>query len=117
MNKELLMIILCGRLDIKEVERLENTKDFRLVASNETARPSIDFNKLRIDGKMYRDDVTINTSAFEKRNRRKIQIRDIEMALERKNIKELRAISNYYFIKSGIYSRLCRYMAYLYRYD
>lgn len=26
-------------------------------------------------------------------------------------------ISNYYFKTSGVYSRLCRYMAYLYRYD
>ena len=26
-------------------------------------------------------------------------------------------ISNYFFKVSGIYSRLCRYMAYLYRYD
>ena len=26
-------------------------------------------------------------------------------------------ISNYFFKVNGIYSRLCRYMAYLYRYD
>ena len=96
---------------------MSDTKDFRLVASNETARPSKDFNKLRIDGKMYRDDVTMNTSSYLKRYRKKIRKHDVERALERQDIKELRAISNYYFIKSGIYSRLCRYMAYLYRYD
>ncbi len=117
MNQKLLMIILCGQLDIKEVERLSDTKDFRLVASNETARPSKDFNKLRIDGKMYRDDVTMNTSSYLRRYRKKIRKHDVERALERQDVKELRAISNYYFIKSGIYSRLCRYMAYLYRYD
>ena len=118
MNQKLVMIILCGRLDIKEVERLSELRDFRLVASNELVqRPSIDFNKMRIDGKMYRDDVTINTSIFDKRNRRKMRKENVERALERKDLQELRAISNYFFLKSGIYSRLCRYMAYLYRYD
>lgn len=111
------MIILCGRLDIKEVEHL-STNDFRLVASNEPARPSKDFNKMRIDGKLYKDDVTINTSTFNKLYRRhRIHKRDVYGALERRDLKELRAISNYFFLKSGIYSRLCRYMAYLYRYD
>lgn len=96
---------------------MDNVKDFRLIASNETARPSKEFNKLRIDNKIYRDDVIINTSTFNQRNRKKLRKADLERAMERRDIKELRAISNYYFIKSGIYSRLCRYMAYLYRYD
>ena len=97
---------------------MADVKDFRLVASsNDTARPSLDFNKLRIDGTMFRDDVTMNTSKFDSIKRRRLKKRDVERALERRDIKDLRAISNYYFIKSGIYSRLCRYMAYLYRYD
>lgn len=116
-NNELVLIILCTRLDIKEVEHLSDTKDFRLIASNETARPSIDFNKMRIDQKLFKDDVTLNTSVFDKRNRRRIKKHDVYAALERQDLKELRAISNYYFFRSGIYSRLCRYMAYLYRYD
>ena len=29
----------------------------------------------------------------------------------------MRQISNFYYKTSGIYSRLCRYMAYLYKYD
>lgn len=95
-----------------------STRNFNIVSANESiARPSLDFNKMTIDGKIYRDDVTINTSSFDRRNRRRIRREDIENAIERQDLKELRAISNYYFIKSGIYSRLCRYMAYLYRYD
>ena len=97
---------------------MSDEKDFSLIAnSNNTSRPSKDFNKMRIDGEIFRDDVTIDTSKFEKRRNRRTKKHDIERALERRDIKELRAISNYYFIKSGIYSRLCRYMAYLYRYD
>ncbi len=117
MKIKLVLIILCGRLDIKEVEHLSDTKDFRLVASNETARPSIDFNKMRIDQKLFKDDVTLNTSIFDRRNRRRIRKHEVYRALERHDLKELRAISNYFFLRSGIYSRLCRYMAYLYRYD
>lgn len=29
----------------------------------------------------------------------------------------MREISNFFYRTSGIYSRLCRYMAYLYKYD
>ena len=29
----------------------------------------------------------------------------------------MREISNYFYKTSGIYNRLCRYMAYMYRYD
>jgi hypothetical protein len=97
---------------------MSDEKDFSLIAnSTNTSRPSKDFNKMRIDGKTYRDDVTLDISKFNKHRARRIRKHDIEKALERREIKELRAVSNYYFIKSGIYSRLCRYMAYLYRYD
>ena len=33
------------------------------------------------------------------------------------NFEAMREISNFYYKTSGIYARLCRYMAYLYRYD
>lgn len=93
------------------------SKDFRLVTSTDVARPSHDFNKMRIDGKVFRDDVTLNIKEDKHGRRRKIKRHDIERAIEMQDIKTLREISNYYFLKSGIYSRLCRYMANLYRYD
>jgi hypothetical protein len=37
--------------------------------------------------------------------------------IKNRNIDTLTEISKYYYEVSGIYSRLCRYMAYLYRYD
>jgi len=33
------------------------------------------------------------------------------------DINKMRDISNFFYRTSGIYSRLCRYMAYLYKYD
>jgi hypothetical protein len=38
-------------------------------------------------------------------------------AIYRHDYKTLREISNYYYESNGIYYRLCRYLAYLYRYD
>ena len=96
---------------------MSDTKDFRLVASAGSARSPHDFNKMKIDGSTFRDDVTMRISAFDNPKYRKIKKPDIMRALEHNDAKELRAISNYFFIKSGIYSRLCRYMAYLFRYD
>lgn len=97
---------------------MSDTRDFRLVASNDSARPSHDFNKMRINGKVFKDDVTLNIKDKDlKRKHRRIKREDINRAIERMDVKSLREISNYYFLKSGIYSRLCRYMANLYRYD
>lgn len=38
-------------------------------------------------------------------------------AMARRDYRLMRKMSNFYYNTSGIYSRLCRYMAYLYRYD
>ena len=38
-------------------------------------------------------------------------------AIQKRDIPKLRAISNFYYDTSGIYKRLCRYLAYLFRYD
>lgn len=38
-------------------------------------------------------------------------------AINTGNVERMRQISNFFYKTSGIYSRLCRYMAYLYKYD
>ena len=94
----------------------------QLVSSNalvaKSERPSYDFNKLRISGTTYKNDVTVDVKKLNERRAKKVKLRErLERAIEHGNIHEMREISNYFFIKSGIYSRLCRYMAFLYRYD
>lgn len=94
--------------------------DMRLVSLDGTKskRPSYDFNKLRISGTTYKDDVVIDIKKLNEKRAKKNQLRErYERAIENNNINELREISNLFFTKSGIYSRLCRYMAFLYRYD
>lgn len=93
--------------------------DIRLVSSDGTKkRPSYDFNKMRISGTIYKDDVFLDIKSINEKHAKKRNLRErLERAIENNNINELREISNYFFSNSGIYSRLCRYMAYLYRYD
>lgn len=77
------------------------------------------FNKVKVGSSTIRNDVFADIAAMARKTpgRRKYCRRDVERAIEDNDVRFLREISNVYFDRSGIYSRLCRYMAYLYRYD
>lgn len=95
-----------------------NERDFRLISSNQ---PKMDFNKIKVGKQTLSNDVALDLERAIFNNnlgpKRKITKEQVEKAIEQNNVKELRRISNIFFRKSGIYSRLCRYMAYLYKYD
>lgn len=92
---------------IKNVEKFESN---RLIGANSM------FNKMKVGAKTLKDDVAL-TALYPAARARKIDKDRVEKALANGNEEELRELSNLFFKKSGIYSRLCRYMAYLYRYD
>lgn len=77
----------------------------------------MDFSKIRIGKNTYANDVTANVDFFKTSSHIKTKRDRVERAIQDNNLKELREYSNYYFNSSGIYSRLCRYMAYLFKYD
>ena len=63
------------------------------------------------------EDAIIDLSTL---NPDKLLLADKKKILEaicKNDIRTMREISNYFYRISGIYSRLCRYMAYLYKYD
>lgn len=92
-------------------------RDFRLVAGG-VSKQSLDFNKMVVDQSTFRNDVVLDPVSFKNQSRRrKIKKEDVEKALAAQDLKALREFSHFYWITSGIYSRLCRYIAYLYRYD
>jgi hypothetical protein len=95
----------------------KNERDFRLVNATSQERASLDFNKIKVGKKTLANDVTLSLDYMSKKQNRYIQVDRLEDAIRNKDYQQLRAISNYFFDKSGIYSRLCRYMAFLYRYD
>lgn len=76
----------------------------------------VDFSKIKIGAKTLNDavlDLGVYTSVDKRLTRKETILR----ALSDNNLEEMREISRFYFETSGIYSRLCKYMAYMYNYD
>lgn len=69
------------------------------IASKKMLDPSVDLNSFKKVNSTYGDKTTIMR------------------AIDQRNYSELRKISSFYYEVSGIYQRLCRYAAFLYRYD
>lgn len=96
-----------------------NERDFRLIDGD---RQKLDFNKIKVGGKTLRNDVTMDVTKADHLQEvmfghKKITQDEVKKALAEHNVIALRRYSRVYFDISGIYSRLCRYMAYLFRYD
>lgn len=94
-------------------------RDYHLTRGPQETK-SMAFNKIKVGKRTLSDDVTLDinqviTSALG--SRRPITKDDVLKAIRSGNIIEQRKISDMFFKTSGIYSRLCRYMAFLYRYD
>ena len=77
---------------------------------------AVDFSKMRIGLKSI-DDAILNINSYKKINSNYGNKDFILKALYNHDYESLREISNLFFETSGIYSRLCKYIAYLYRYD
>jgi hypothetical protein len=76
----------------------------------------LNFSKIRVGVKNL-EDATLELGDYKKINPKCANKADVLRAINNKDIYTMREISNFFFDTSGIYSRLCRYLAYLYRYD
>ena len=76
----------------------------------------VDFGKIKIGAKTL-EDAVIDYGDFSKIDSRITKKENILNAIHKLSYGEMREISNFYYKTSGIYSRLCKYMAYMYRYD
>ena len=75
-----------------------------------------DFSKIKVGVKQLQDAI-IDVGSYKKINPRCGDKETVLKAINKCDLAALREISNFFYKTSGIYSRLCRYMAYLYRYD
>ena len=75
-----------------------------------------DFSKIKVGAKTL-DDAVISLGDLKKTNPRLADKKEVLRAIHNGDIETMREISNFFFKTSGIYSRLCKYMANLYRYD
>lgn len=79
-------------------------------------RTPVDFSKIRIGVKTL-DDAVLSLGQYKRLNPRLGDKKEVMRAISTGDILSMRDISNFFYHTSGIYSRLCRYMAYLYKYD
>ena len=76
----------------------------------------LDFSKIRVGLKTL-DDAVLSLGQYKRLNARLGDKVEVLRAINSGNIQKMREISNFFYHTSGIYARLCRYMAYLYKYD
>lgn len=77
---------------------------------------TVDFSKIKVGLKTL-EDAIFNLGALKRLNQTYTDKDTVLEAINKNDQKQMREISNFFFKISGIYSRLCKYMAYLYRYD
>lgn len=77
---------------------------------------SIDFRKIKV-GLQNLEDAILDLGSLKKNNRTYGDKNFILKALAQKDYATQRLVSQYYYDVSGIYERLCKYFAFLYRYD
>ena len=82
----------------------------------DTPSEAVEFAKIRV-GLKNLDDAIMNLSSHSKVNRNYGDKAFILNAMHRKDYEIVREISNYFYEASGIYQRMCKYLALLYRYD
>lgn len=76
----------------------------------------IDFAKIRVGVKSVSDAI-LKLGDLRKINPSLGQKHEVLRAINQGDLDKMREISNHFYKISGIYQRLCRYMAYMYRYD
>lgn len=92
------------------------TRDFGIVKSEKPEYVDVNFNKVKVGPKTLKNDVTADLNFYKKVNSNADQ-ETVLRAINNNDIKTQIQLSNFFYNSNGIYARLCRYMAYLFRYD
>ena len=92
------------------------SKGFSIIDRRQPYEGPIDYGRMKVGTKQL-DDAVLDLGAIKKANRNNISKEAVLAALYKNDIPKLREISDYFYKTSGIYSRVCNYFAYLYRYD
>ena len=105
--------------------KLDAKRDFSIItqqtdtepkSTGYQAPPVVDFSKMRIGLKSI-DDAVIKLGDLKKINPRFGDKHYVLKSIYDYDLKTMREISDFYFRASGIYARIIRYMAFMYRYD
>lgn len=80
-------------------------------------KPVVDFSKIKVGVKTLEDALVENIGVYHKINSHLADKEVVLRAIHDRDYNLMREISDFFYRTSGIYNRLIRYMAYLYRYD
>ena len=78
---------------------------------------NLDFSKIKVGLKTLEDAVLVNSGDLKKANSTLANKENVLKAIDSYDFPTMREISDFFFRTNGIYSRLCKYAANLYRYD
>lgn len=91
-------------------------KGFDMINSRRGYEGPIDYGKIKVGTKTL-DDAVLNLGSMPKIRHDFGNKAFILQAISERNLPLIREISNYFYNTNGIYSKVCDYFAYLYRYD
>ena len=77
----------------------------------------LDYGSIKVNNTKILDDAVLNLGSIPKVHKHYGDKHFILKAIGDRNLPLMREISNYFYNTNGIYSRVCDYFAYLYRYD
>lgn len=92
------------------------SKGFDMINSHRGYEGPIDYGKIKVGTKTL-DDAVLNLGSMPKIRHDFGNKAFILQAISERNLPLIREISNYFYNTNGIYSKVCDYFAYLYRYD
>ena len=102
------------------INRMEQIKkkgfEMKLAKDTDERYNPTDFNKIRV-GIQTLEDAIISYGNLSRTNPTLGTKSNVLKAINDNDLASMREISNFFYKTSGIYARLCRYMAYLYKYD
>ena len=92
------------------------------MTSNDTRNPyenyvPTDFSKIKVGLQTLQDAVLDDISPLKKINPRLCDKKELIRAIAQNDLAYMRDVSNFFYRVSGIYQRLVKYLAYMYRYD
>ena len=87
-----------------------------MVEGTQGGYSSLDFSKIKVGTKTL-EDAVLTIGQYKRTNPILGDKKQVLRAINTNDIERMREISDFFYKTSGIYSRLCRYMAYLYKYD
>ncbi len=76
----------------------------------------VDFSKIKVGVKTL-EDAVLTLGSLHRIDKRLADKDTVLRAIAENNVPFMREVSNFFYRTSGIYNRLCRYLAYMYRYD